>query len=700
MPKRQKTPKTREKKQISFFRSIGFRMTISFLIPVCFIILLGIVSYQKAADAITESYETSTKQTLDSMNNYLALAIDTVQSAYKSYNSDQVVSNYFRGLVTDSSEAAGVQRDYTKTLIDSTRADALVSNIFLLGDGQQAITSTQLKDTDLYSVYAKTKQGAMASADQYSYYLFGNECEADTALKTDSSKYGLRLARRLSQGQIIMLVDINRSVLVDTLASLNAGKGSFAGLITIDGTEFYSAGSDAEDSAEIESNTEAGFSIVDTDFYKKIVDSEALSGEEYVTYNGEEYLFLYSKLDGRSAALVSMIPTATISAQAGDIRSLTIAITLIASVLAIILGTLIATSFSKAISHIVKNLKKVAGGDLTVEITTKRKDEFAILCEGIRNMIDHMKVLLSNVSDVSVELAQASNMVTTTSDLFMESSQNIQSSLSEIETGTQKLDADSADCLVRMDALSGQLKNITESTTEIHNMTQSTSHSIEMGLSSVTQLNESAYSTYEITQNVIGSIEALSEKSKSIGEITTAINEIAEETSLLSLNASIEAARAGDAGRGFNVVAEQIKKLSNQSIEASEEISKIIMDIIANTAEAVNVAKQSELIVSKQKETVQITAEAFQSIKDQVNGLVTALNAITSHMDEMELDRKSTLDAVESMSAISTETAAGTSTVSSSTSEQLSAVDKLQAESERMKLLSEQLTTLMERFQL
>lgn len=713
---------------VSFFKGIQFKLIISFLIPVLFILILGIASYSKASNAIVKSYETSTAQTLDSMNNYLSLAVDTVQSTYKSYDSEATLQQYFKGLLDGDNELRiNTRKAYNKEARSAALNDALISSLYFISDDEPSITSTQSEEEGLYSAYTSTPQGAAVVADSFSYFLFGNECDIDSKLKTDSTKYCLRLARKMSQGKVIMIVDINRSVLAETLSSLNAGKDSYTGLITSDGTELFTEGSDtkkeekkieatpapaAENSAldillqssnssEKTSSIETmALNIQDLPFYQKALEGEASSGQEYVNFSGKNYLFCYSKLTDRNAMLISFIPTATIKAQANDIRTLTITITLFSCIVAIILGYIIAHSFGGAISDIVTNLKKVAQGDLTVSIQTSRKDEFLTLCEGINEMTEHMKELLGSVSDVSLELNSASEYVTNTSDLFIESSNNISNSLSEIEVGTTRIDEDSQDCLNRMDSLSDQIKDVRISTTNIQDMTKLAAESVQTGLCSVDKLSQSAHETSQVTHSVMESITLLAEKSKSISEITSSINKIAGKTSLLALNASIEAARAGEAGRGFAVVADEIKQLASQSSEASSKIGDIIEDIIKNTNDAVKEVQKSEEIVNKQQESVDITTTSFQTINEQMTNLVDALQGIVSYMEQIESNRKSTLDAISGMSAISTETAAGTSTVSAATVKQLNATQTLSEQAEHMQALSNNLASLMQRFKL
>lgn len=682
----------KEKKQsfkIPLFRKISFKLTLCFLIPVCFIILLGVTSFKKAENAITQNYETSSLQTMSAMNRYLSLAIDIVQSNYKTYNVEGDLVGYGKGLYnSDSYSRSNIGSTYATTFKGHVTTDALISNIFLLTDATQSIITTTQSDLDnLYSAFAQTPQGALVASDAYSYFLLGNQCEADAALGTDSSKYCLRLVRGIAGAKAAFLVDISYPVLADTLASLDCGEGSYVGLITVDGSEFYS--------------TEAnGFSIGGTDFFRAAAASEETSGMQYVTLGDTQYLFLYSKLASRSATIVAMIPQTTIMAQADDIRNLSIAITVAASIIAGLLGMLIANSFAHTIKGILKKLQLVSEGDLTVKVNTRRKDEFMVLCGGINSMIGHMKHLLANVKTVTDNLSSASSQVAGTCETFIHTSQDIQASIGEIEVGTSRLDTDSAACLSQMDSLSEQIRTVSGNTTQIRDLTATTSQSIRLGIDSVEKLNESAKSTYDITQNVISSIEVLAEKSKSIQEIVNVINSIAEETSLLSLNASIEAARAGEAGRGFTVVAEQIKKLANQSISASDEIHHIIDEIVLNTESAVEAAKRSEDTVSVQEKAVEITARSFHDINEKVSVLVDTLATISTNMENMEQDRKSTLASVESISTISTETAAGTSNVTTTTNEQLSAIENLEQEASNMQKLSEKLTELMAGFRI
>ena len=233
-----------------------------------------------------------------------------------------------------------------------------------------------------------------------------------------------------------------------------------------------------------------------------------------------------------------------------DIQKLSIALTIIAAIIAFVLGAVIAGRMSGTIHYILRQLRKVSKGDLTIHLTTKRKDELGLLCDGVNDTVSNVKSLITSVNDVSQQVGEAAAYVAEASGTFMETSQDIQNAVSEIEIGVNKLDTGSGDCLNQMDMLSGKINNVSSNADEIEKLTNATGTTINSGISSVQGLTKSAESTAEITRNVISSIEELENKSKSISNIVSAINDIAEQTNLLSLNASIEAARAGEAGRG------------------------------------------------------------------------------------------------------------------------------------------------------
>ncbi len=313
-------------------------------------------------------------QTVSMMNQYLTLSFDTVQSNYKGYMNDDTLQKYLNGLFdNDASAVYNTPNTYEDTFI-------------------KAVTT----ETGLLSAYLESSRGQILSADKAKYYLFGNQSEVDDKLGTDSSKYSVRLARYFSNAPAMLIIDFKPGVLDNTLSSLDGGEGSLVGFVTCDGTEYLSSRpEDAED------NIFVGKPYVDEAFA-----SEDSSVSSYVEEADGEYLFLYSKIGARNAMLCALIPQANIIGQTADIKNVSLVLVIAASIVAILQGSLLAGQYGGSIYYFIRRLKKVSAGDLTIEVHSKRNDEFQLLAEGICDMIAHMKKLVSGPSTLPSKLQE------------------------------------------------------------------------------------------------------------------------------------------------------------------------------------------------------------------------------------------------------------------------------------------------------
>ena len=319
-------------------------------------------------------------------------------------------------------------------------------------------------------------------------------------------------------------------------------------------------------------------------------------------------------------------------------------------------------AFSRGISGTInktnKQLRLIADGNLDARVITSRKDEFALLAAGVNGMAESMCHIIGKVREVAHEVAAASELVTENSRSIHESSDQIQHSIKEIETGTANLDTESERCLSQMDTLSQKIHDVQGSSVDIMNMAHSTEKVVKDGKNSLSTMTESAVATTRITGSVIESIRLLEEKSLTIGNIIEAINSIAAQTNLLSLNASIEAARAGEAGKGFAVVANQVNVLADQSAQAAKESATLIETSVKAVEKGMVIAGQT----AAQLEEV---AENSKLITTEVTNIAETLETQTTEIKQINEGIEQINDVVQTNSATSEECAAASQEMSS-----------------------------------
>lgn len=663
-------------------RGIRIQLILAFLMPILCIIVLGAVSYTIASNGIISNYEASIKQTMDMTGQYYAFTLKTVEAAIDQYYSDRKMTDFYSGLFDLSSTYETQFFSSTQENIkEKARSDDYIENIYILSDEKPSMLSSSVRfgasaDKDksqLYSSFMNTSQGAGVVKDPGNFYFFGAQPELDGLLSAKTENYFIRVARKFKNSDTCIIVDINRKKLKDMLGSLNSGNESLLGIVTPDGQELL----DDTGKADAGNSGPTGKVFFDKGFYQEAVSAEELSGFQYVDYNQQTYLFVFSKVGGSGVMICSLFPKELIIGQASTIKSVTFGIVLLACLLALVICSLIAGRIGKTLNHMASGVKKVTQGDLTVEIKTQRKDEFGLLAHDINNMIRNMRFLVEKVKDTGTELITAANQVSESSRTFVDTARDIKCAISDIEKGITQLDENSEDSLVQMEALSGRIVLVNENTSHIYSITDSTAQAISRGFQTMNELNDTTKSNTEITQHVIETIELLDSRTKSIGQIVNVINDIARQTNLLSLNASIESARAGASGRGFAVVADEIRKLADQSLQAAKSIHQIIEEINRYTSESVEATKQARDIVKLQEDAVKNSTQSFYAMEQQIDTLLIELKSILNSIENMEQARATTSGAIESISAVSEETTACAATVGTTAEKQLDVVIQL-----------------------
>lgn len=431
----------------------------------------------------------------------------------------------------------------------------------------------------------------------------------------------------------------------------------------------------------------------------RAVTQDGRTVEDYnITIDGEKYYACYAPLKDSGDKVIGMTfagkPVKQVEALISQrTRGIIIAETVMVLITLVVIFIL-TRSIQTGLLAAEKAVHRLSNGDLTAAVESKamrRNDELGDMAKGVAVLMNQLLEVVNNIRVSSEQLLKSgtdlSNMASQTSS----TADDISKAIEEISQGAVAQADEIEKASHDVDTMGQLIEHIADNVAELDQGTQEIKGSSDRSIDIIRELTDSNDRSMEAVKEISRQVNATNESALKIRAAVDLITSIAEETNLLSLNASIEAARAGEQGRGFAVVAGQIQKLAEQSNESAGSIADIIRDLLKDSENSVQVMEEVQKIMNEQQEKLHATSKQIVEVGDGISGAAQAAGMIRQQTEHCNSARASVADVISNLSAISEQNAASTEETTASMEEMNAAINLLAESAQQLQEMSKSL---------
>lgn len=408
------------------------------------------------------------------------------------------------------------------------------------------------------------------------------------------------------------------------------------------------------------------------------------------------YIPLYNGADKKTPVgmIFTGMPQSDVERDISAILITVVTVGIFLTVVCSVIGIVVVNSMIRRIRHGAEIVEAVAEGNLTVTVHEKElrvRDEVGDIDRAIANLQKRLSDIVSDIHEMCKNVNSASQSLSGHAEMSSSHLSQIDTAVNEIAQGAGTQAEETQETTENVIVMGDMIE---KNNSQIENLNVNAEEMTKAGDSAIDTLKELETINGK-TKNAIDVIyeqtNTTNESAMKIREAINLITDIAEETNLLSLNASIEAARAGEQGRGFAVVAGQIQKLAEQSNESARKIEAIVASLIEDSDKAVETMNEVRQIMEEQSEKVDKTSSMFRQLKTGIDQSVNAVDVIAESTKEIDKTRVSVVDSCQSLTSIAEENAASTEETSAAVSELTGLMEKITSDSRSLKQIAQDL---------
>ncbi|WP_139990926.1 methyl-accepting chemotaxis protein [Paenibacillus paridis] len=675
-------------------KSVGLKL---FLIIFCSIIAcvltVGLMAYSKSKSIIENKVSDASFETVKQVANNL----DVIYKTYEDLSLQILIDKDFHEIVRTMLDA---KDDYTQ--FESSRK--LGDKMQNYSMGNNTIVSMMLLPVNPKLSTVTAGSATSSSAEKLMQSAWFKET-VEKAGKTNwippqpeglsnpSSVVTIGLSRLIkdttsSEASYVLLLEIPAESISERYRDVNLGEGSQVAIVDEKGQYITNP--------DVSLIGKAANITLPQEGDKAKQDSVKMT-----TTDGEGVLAAYKTFSTMDWKLVGTVPVKELVKDAKAIQNLTWITVLIAALIAIAIGFLVIMTIAQPLVKLRNLMNEGASGNLTVRSEMKkRQDEIGELSESFNLMMTQIKGL-------AIQTTRSAEEVLVTATELSDASRKTAISAKEIAVATEEIAGGATSLAVEAERgtdLTGhidvQMKKVIDANEQMVSSAQEVEKASQQGTAYMGVLIQKTGMTEEMTRSMVEKVDALKESTGSIVKILDVLNNLTKQTNILSLNATIEAARAGAAGKGFMVVADEIRKLADQSRQSIDVVGQITEKIRGEIDETVLVLSDAYPLFQEQIGSVKEANQIFLTVSSQMGELTEKLDLVTDSIGQLDQSQAVLSDAMTNVSAVAEESSATSEEVASLSSEQLSISDGMVRLSEKLDTVSRELKESLSQFKI